>query len=67
MPQGLEVAQRFKAYQGLHVILDNDGFFEGRETYSADTVRSHLDVIHEVIGAVFRSVATKYAFEKWNE
>lgn len=67
MPLGLEVAERFKAHQGLHVILDNDGFFEGREAYSADTVRSHLDGIHEVIGTAFRSVATKYAFEKWNE
>lgn len=67
MPLGLEVEERFKAHQGLHAILDNDGFFEGREAYSADTVRNHLDAIHEVIGAAFRSVATKFAFERWSE
>jgi len=67
MPLGLEVAERFKAQQGLHAILDNDGFFEGREAYSADTLRDHLDAIHEVIGTAFRSVATKFAFAKWNE
>lgn len=67
MPLGLEVAERFKVHQGLHAILDNDGFFEGREAYSADTVHDHLSAIHEVIGTAFRSVATKFAFEKWNE
>jgi uncharacterized protein (TIGR04255 family) len=51
----------------LHAVLDNDGFFEGREEYSAETVRRHLDAIHKVIGTAFKTVATDYARKKWNE
>lgn len=67
LPLGLEVAKRFKSQGGLHAILDNDGFFDGREPYSADTVRKHLDTIHEVIRMAFRAVATDYAFKMWNQ
>ena len=64
---GVEVAERFKAYTGLNAVLDNDGFFEGREEYSAETVRGHLDAIHHVIGAAFKSIVTEYAMKKWDE
>ena len=64
---GVEVAERFKAYTGLNAVLDNDGFVEGREEYSAETVRVHLDAIHKVIGAAFKSVVTEYARKKWDE
>lgn len=67
MPLGLEVAQRFTAYTGLHAVLDNDGFFEARENFSTDTVRDHLTAIHTMIGGAFRAVATPYAFEKWDK
>jgi len=61
------VSTRFQEYQGLHAILDNDGFFEGREAYSLDSVREHLNAIHTVIGNAFRVTATDYAFEIWNQ
>jgi len=64
---GVEVAERFKAYTGLNAVLDNDGFVEGREEYSAETVRVHLDAIHKVIGAAFKSVVTEYARKMWDE
>ena len=64
---GVEVAERFKAHTGLNAVLDNDGFFEGREEYSAETVRGHLDAIHHVIGAAFKSIVTEYAMKKWDE
>ena len=64
---GVEVAERFKAYTGLNAVLDNDGSFEGREEYSVETVRGHLNAIHKVIGAAFKSVATDYARKKWNK
>jgi uncharacterized protein (TIGR04255 family) len=66
-PLGLEVAERFKVDRKMYAILDNDGFFEGREPYSADAIRDHLDKIHELIRTAFRSIATDYAFKRWNE
>lgn len=67
MPLGLEVAERFKAYTGVHAVLDTDGFFDGRENFSADAVSEHLNTIHTMIGRAFRAVATPYAFQKWDE
>jgi uncharacterized protein (TIGR04255 family) len=64
---GVEVADRFKAYTGLNAVLDNDGAFEGREEYATESVRGHLDAIHKVIGAAFKSVVTPYARKKWDE
>jgi len=66
-PTNMVVSTRFQEYQGLHAILDNDGFFEGREAYSLDSVREHLNAIHTVIGNAFRVTATDYAFEIWNQ
>jgi len=67
LSMGLEVGKRFQAQQGLHAILDNDGFHDGREPYSMDSVRKHLVTIHEVIRKTFRLIATEYAFKKWNQ
>jgi uncharacterized protein (TIGR04255 family) len=67
LPLGLEVAKRFQSQHGPHAVLDNDGFVDGREPYSVDTVRTHLHTIHEVIRAAFRAIATPYAFKVWNQ
>jgi uncharacterized protein (TIGR04255 family) len=67
LPIGLEIAKRFQQQQGPHAILDNDGFFDGRESYSVDTVRKHLHTIHEVIRKAFRAITTDYAFKMWDQ
>ncbi|NRF69200.1 TIGR04255 family protein [Aquincola sp. S2] len=61
------VVPRLAEYEGLHAILDNDGFFERREVYSVKGVAKHLDAIHQVIGDAFRATATPHAFVVWNE
>jgi uncharacterized protein (TIGR04255 family) len=67
LPVDLRLIERFQQQQGLHAILDNDGFFEGREPYSVETVQKHLDDIHDVILGAFRAIATPYAFEMWDQ
>jgi uncharacterized protein (TIGR04255 family) len=61
------VAKRFQEYTGPHAILDNDGFVEGRETYSAAALQKHLNAIHDVLKAAFNKTATSHAFAIWEK
>lgn len=65
-PGNMRVAERFLSYVGMSAILDNDGFVEGREAFSTTAVAAHLDTIHSVIRAAFRTTATSYAFAAWD-
>jgi uncharacterized protein (TIGR04255 family) len=67
MANNMVVAQRFQKYSGLHAILDNDGFVEGREAYSADALQQHLVAIHDVLTAAFHATATPHAFAVWEQ
>lgn len=64
-PGNMAVAEKFISYTGKSAILDNDGFVEGREAFSAEVVSDHLHAIHKVIGAAFEATATRYAFTAW--
>lgn len=66
-PGNMQITERFASYSGISAILDNDGFFEGRETFSTKAVADHLDTIHKVIGAAFKTTATPYAFAAWDK
>lgn len=66
-PGNMVVTERFSAYTGKSAILDNDGFVEGRESFSVNTVATHLDAIHKVIGTAFKTTATPFAFAAWDK
>lgn len=66
-PGNMTVARRFVSYTGKSAILDNDGFVEGRETFSANAVAEHLEGIHKVIGTAFKTTATPHAFSAWDK
>ena len=66
-PGNMLVTERFLSYTGISAILDNDGFVEGREAFSAKAVGDHLDAIHKVIGAAFKTTATPFAFAAWDK
>jgi uncharacterized protein (TIGR04255 family) len=65
MPGDMAIDPRIAAYNGLHAILDNDGFFEGREPYSPETVGRYLTSIHDVITTAFRATVTPHALKVW--
>lgn len=67
LPQGMAVQARFAQAQGMHAILDTDGFVEGRKLFSLDDVGHHLQDIHEVIGDAFRATVTDHARAVWSE
>lgn len=66
-PGNMYVTERFLSYTGKSAILDNDGFIEGREAFSTQTVAETLDAIHKIIGAAFKTTATSYAFSAWDK
>ena len=61
----LLVSKRLAEYEGLHAIIDNDGFFEARESYSPESVAAHLDGIHTIIGDTFNEIITDHARRVW--
>jgi uncharacterized protein (TIGR04255 family) len=67
VPVNMAISPRLQQQEGLNAILDNDGFFEGREVFSLDQVARHLSAIHTVIGSAFRATVTEYAFQMWNQ
>jgi uncharacterized protein (TIGR04255 family) len=67
LPQGMALQQRFAQAEGPHAVLDTDGFVEGRQLFSLETVGRQLQTIHEVIGAAFRATVTDHARTVWNE
>ena len=66
-PGNMRIVERFASYIGISAILDNDGFFEGREAFSTKIVADHLDTIHKVIGTAFKTTTTPYARAAWDK
>lgn len=67
LPTGtkLNLDERFQKLQGLHAILDTDGFTERREQFSLDRVRESLFAIHGEISKAFRATVTNNALKIW--
>jgi uncharacterized protein (TIGR04255 family) len=66
-PGNMRITEKFTSYSGVSAILDNDGFVEGREAFSATAVTKHLDEIHKLIGSAFKTTVTPYAFAAWDK
>lgn len=66
-PGSMALQARFLERQGLHAILDTDGFVEGRKLFDAPMVAEQLKRIHEVISAAFLATVTPMALEAWDQ
>lgn len=66
-PGHMRIGDRFTSYNGISAILDNDGFFEGREDFSMRSVTEHLEAIHDIIGDAFKATVRPYAFAAWDK
>jgi len=64
-PLVFELPERFKKLDGLHAILDNDGFTESRMKYDGARLKSELFMLHDEIEKVFKLTVTSHALEKW--
>lgn len=64
-PIGLTVAERFTRLDGLHAIIDTDGFYEGREKFDAQSIKTHLHNLHDEIWKSFKATITPHAITVW--
>ena len=67
LPGSMALQSRFLERQGLHAILDTDGFVEGRKLFDLGAVGQQLHEIHKVIGAAFEATVTPTAMKAWDE
>lgn len=65
LPLSLKVDERFAALQGLHAIMDTDGWFELRQKFNLENVVEQLKRIHEEIDKAFRASVTENALKAW--
>ena len=65
--KNMYIAEKFKSYEGISAIIDNDGFIKNRAPFSEKTVADHLNAIHEIIGAAFKALVTPHAMTTWDQ
>jgi len=56
---------RFTQFEGRHAILDTDAFYMHREPFSASTICSRMDALHEIIRGSFYATVTPHALDAW--
>lgn len=61
----LTFPERVANHLGTYALLDTDGYFEGREPFSIDGIRAHLDRLHDAIHDVFMVTITPEAKAEW--
>lgn len=64
-PIGLIVAERFTRLDGLHAIIDTDGFYEGREKFDLQSIKTRLHSLHDEIWKSFKATVTTHAMSIW--
>jgi len=64
-PDGLKVAERFRAVSGEHAIIDTDGSFSERRPFNLGEVESRLKSLHVLIDKSFRATVTDHALGAW--
>lgn len=63
----LEIEPRFKAYNGVSALLDNDGFIQKRHEFSVQTAKECLDSIYRVTSSAFERTVTPHALTLWSK
>lgn len=66
-PVILQMSERFREFVGEHAVLDTDGSFTERRSFSMEEVEARLHQLHKLIGVVFRASVTDYARKAWGE
>lgn len=60
-----QLSPRFTSYNGLHAVIDTDGYFEKRISFNPEQISKKLDDLHNNITTTFKSVATPHALKTW--
>lgn len=59
------VNSKFSSFNGLHAIIDTDGYSESRMPFDNEVISKKLIDLHEEIAKSFKSVSTPHALKVW--
>jgi len=62
---GMVVAERFRALNGLHAILDTDGAHERRVAFELSQIETQLSTVHSAVIKAFKATVTERAIRIW--
>ncbi|OFV96490.1 MAG: hypothetical protein A3F68_09820 [Acidobacteria bacterium RIFCSPLOWO2_12_FULL_54_10] len=65
-PIGVKIADRFRAIDGVHAIVDTDASIEGRHAFDLDVIKSQLVMLRKGVGVAFDAIVTPLAVAAWN-
>lgn len=64
-PVGVLIAERFRALNGRHAILDTDGSHDRRDTFDLHQIETHLSTVHSAVIKAFKATVTQRAVQTW--
>lgn len=56
---------RFANHNGLHAVIDTDGYFEKRTSFDPEQITKKLNELHNDIVSAFKCAATPHALKIW--
>lgn len=59
------LSSKFKQFEGLHAVIDTDGYHEVRTAFDIDTIAKKLNDLHEEIAKSFKATASPHALKIW--
>lgn len=65
LPIEMELLERHKQVQGVHVVLDTDVAYEARQSFDLDAISQHLIEVKKDLSQCFNNIVLKTALEKW--
>jgi uncharacterized protein (TIGR04255 family) len=65
-PIGLIVAEKFRAIDGIHAILDTDGAHDHRDAFDLRLIEARLSTVHSAVIKAFKSTVTQRAIQTWD-
>lgn len=55
----------FSEFNGLHAVIDTDGYYEKRELFDITVIANRLNGLHEEISRLFSATASAHALNIW--
>jgi uncharacterized protein (TIGR04255 family) len=64
-PVPFKLSKKFENLNSSHAILDNDGYYEQRESFEIENLNKRLLAIQQEISKTFRATVSPYALTVW--
>lgn len=61
----LRMADKFASADGVHAVIDTDGYIDERRRFDMPAIKQRLDQVHVEITRAFHATATPGALQRW--